>query len=243
MEETEILRAAASHALLGSLDPSILQAVLRASKLVQYRGKRPVIREGDPSSQVFCLLAGSVRVFHRREEAEILVKLFRAPAIFGETEVLAGIPFMLNATTLERCDILHVPAPSFRELVRTQAKFAQLLALDLSRSLCVASAHQRALVFNDIEKRLANLLLDYADLAGRPVEGGVRLEIALSQDGMAKDLGVSRKAVTLTLLRFKDEGLIDKVDARYVVRDSAALAARSAATPGLVHQLMPAAKV
>jgi CRP-like cAMP-binding protein len=239
LEESDILRIAGAHPLLKCLDVRLLQTIVRASKLVHYRAKRTILREGELPEQVFCLLNGAVRVFHRQADgSEILVKLFRAPAIFGEMEVLAEIPFIEYVTTLETSDILLVPAQYFRDLVRGNTELSRVLVFDLAARLCVASDHQRALAFCDIDKRLANLLLDYAQLSGAPDEtGAVRLGLSLSQDGMARDLGVSRKAIAIALNKLRVLGVVGKENARYVIKDMDALALRSTQTLGLFHRI------
>jgi CRP/FNR family transcriptional regulator, cyclic AMP receptor protein len=238
LEESDILNIAGSHPLLKCLEVRTLQQVVRSSKLVHYRAKRTILKEGERPEHIFCLLSGAVRVFHRQADGnEILVKLFRAPAIFGEMEVLAEIPFIEYVTTLESTDILLVPAQYFRDLVRGNTELSRVLVFDLAARLCVASDHQRALAFCDTDKRLANLLLDYAQLAGTNESGLVRLGISLSQDAMARDLGVSRKAIAIALTKLRKLGIVGKENARYVIKDMAALAARSTQTLGLFHRI------
>src|SRR5204863_337902 len=50
---------------------SLLELVTRAGKVVQYRAKRPIFREGDPPEHVFYLIGGAVRLFHRQGEDEL----------------------------------------------------------------------------------------------------------------------------------------------------------------------------
>jgi CRP-like cAMP-binding protein len=227
--EAEARALAASHALLQALEPKTLAAVIHTGKIVRYRAKRTVIKEGDPPQSVYCLLSGSVRVHHRREDGtELLVKLLSAPALFGEIAALGQIPVMEFVTTLETCDVLRSPPSSFASWCGWSNASPWPWRENLARRLCQASSSQRALAFADTDRRLAALLLDYADLHGTPVESGLRLELALSQDAMANDLAVSRKAVTMSLARLKEEGLVDKEDARYIIKDRAALEARSA---------------
>jgi CRP-like cAMP-binding protein len=187
-----------------------------------------VLKEGELATHVLFLLRGAVRVHHRREDGtELLMKLLRAPALFADVAALSQLPAMEFVTTLESSDILAIPAQVFRELVRVEQRFALALANALAERLTQASSNQRALALADTDRRLATLLLDYADLAGADTPSGRRVELALSQDAMANDLAVSRKAVTMSLARLKDLGLVDKEEARYVIRDSAALSKRS----------------
>jgi CRP-like cAMP-binding protein len=168
----------------------------------------------------------------------VLVKLFRAPALFGEMEVMAERPFLEYVMTLEYSTILQVPSDLFHKLVRSQPRFAQAIAVDLAARLCIATHNERALAFDDVETRLANLLLDYAQFFGAPEgNGAIRLTVPLSQESMARDLAVSRKSLTRSLLKLKREGLLDKNNARYVLRDIDAIRSRGSGTLGLNYKI------
>ncbi|MCC7386620.1 MAG: Crp/Fnr family transcriptional regulator [Deltaproteobacteria bacterium] len=238
MEEAEVLALAREHGLLATLEPAVLEKVVRASKIVHLRPDRPLVKSGDPPDYLYCLLRGTVRVFYKDDAGgEVLIKLFRAPAILCEMEVLTQVPVLPNARTLSDSDVLYVPAEIFRQLVRTEPKLAQVLVFDLARRLCVSRDQARSLAFADTERRISNLLLDYAQLFGIKTDDGVRIEVSLSQDDMARDLGVSRKAVNLVLSKLKDDNVVDKRDARYVILDVPALSARSTQSLGLMHRL------
>lgn len=205
-----------SHPMLATLDDEAQRLVLRSSQVTPYRGGRMVIKEGDPP-RAFCLLSGAARVFHAADGKELLVKLFKAPAFGGEMEVLTDRAYLVNMRTLEPSRVLFLDNEVFKHLVNTRQKFAASLCVDLSARLFIATSNERALGFADVDKRLADLLLDYAHLCGEAVEGGVRIPLALSQDAMAHDLGVSRKAVVRSLETFRQRGLVSKEGGRYVI--------------------------
>ncbi|MFO0726793.1 MAG: Crp/Fnr family transcriptional regulator [Myxococcota bacterium] len=238
LADAELLRLASAHGLLGILEPAVLDGVIKRSKVVRFRPQRTFLKSGDPSEYVYLLLEGSVRVFYRSErEDEILIKLFRAPALLCEMEVLTEIPIMPNARTLEDSTVLFVPAEVFRHLTKTHPRFLRLLIDDLVTRLMVASDQQRALAFADADRRVANALLDYTQLSSEATEEGLRINHALSQEQLAHDLGISRRAVNDALQKLKDEGVLDKANARYVVKDMKALVQRSSRRLALTHRL------
>jgi CRP/FNR family transcriptional regulator, anaerobic regulatory protein len=226
-----------SHPLFAVLEESARRALVQSSRSVSYRGERTILREGEEATCVYFLLSGSVRVYHKKGEIESTVKLFRAPALFGEMEVLAGKQYLVNAKTIEASEILMVPSGLFRQLVDKQPAFAAALVRDLSARLCIARSNERCLAFDDVDTRLANLLLDYSNLAGAACEEGIRIEMKLSQERMALDLGVSRKSVLRSLDRFEQLGVVSKSNGRYVIRDVDALKAHSSDRIGLVYGL------
>jgi len=231
MDPKEILSRLTGHPMLADLEPNILDAVIRSSKLVHFRAKRTLLKEGDPSDQVYYLLEGAVRVYHREKGGnEVLVKLFRGPALFGEMEVIAERPFLEYVTTLEPSDILLIPAKIFRKLVNTQKQLAVELVHDLAARLCIATHNEKALAFCDVDTRLANLLLDYAAIAGEPTDTGVRITVRLTQESMAHDLGVSRKSLVRALGKLQKQKVLKKHEGRYEILDADALTKRGTGT-------------
>jgi len=238
METSEIIKRVAQHPLLAVLDADVLASVVRAGKLIHFRARRIILKEDDPPQQAFCLLSGAVRVYHRSANGnEVTVKLFRAPALFGEMEVLAGWPFLEYVITLEPSEIFLMPAAVLVKLLKTQRAFAEALAVDLSLRLCIATHHERALAFCNVDTRLANLLIDYAEVAGEPCDLGVRITTLLTGNSMAHDLAVSRKSVVRALGKLEELALVAKAEGRYVVIDLDALRQRGSGTLGLAYKL------
>ncbi len=196
----------ARHPLWRLIEPQHVQNVLRMSEWASFQPRKTVLRMGEPPTHAFFLAEGTVRVFHRRGRREILVKLFRAPALFGEMEVLCDIPFLEYVTTLERSHLLRVPAQAFRFLVKQQRSFAAALVEDLSARLCIATVNERSLMFDDVEARVIDLLCDYAALYSAEV-----LDPKINQRSLASDLGVSRKAVAAAFASLQRGGLVKKV--------------------------------
>ncbi|MCB9654908.1 MAG: Crp/Fnr family transcriptional regulator [Deltaproteobacteria bacterium] len=225
--EGAVLELVKQHALLRAFDAARLVDLLQRCEVRRFVRNRTILRSGDPAGHVMFLLSGAARVFYRAPEGnELLVKLFKAPAMMAEMEVLAGIPMMPCVRTIRESNILYMPGDIFRNLVDTDVAFAANVARDLATRLCVASDRQRAMGLSDVESRLASLLVDYATLEGVPFRDGVLISYRLSQECMAKDLAVSRKWVNAVLRKFKAEGLIAKVKARYWIPDVSRLGSK-----------------
>jgi CRP-like cAMP-binding protein len=232
--------ALARHPLWGALTPAGQSQLLGSARWMTYRAGRTFLREGDPPERLFLLISGAVKIFHRsRSGAEVTLKLFRAPVFFGEMEVMAERPFLEFAKTLENCEILEISGAVFRAILPDEPKLGLLLARDLADRLCIACCNERALAFADVPTRLANVLLDYAALSGRPCPEGLRLELRLSQRLLSEDLAASRRAVASALEALKRDGILGKVDGRYVIHDEVRLRARSSRRQGLFYRAGP----
>jgi CRP-like cAMP-binding protein len=223
-----MLATLCSHPLLAKVDASIIAKLLASGEVVTLKARRTILREGAEADAVYLLLSGGVRVYHRAASgSEVLLKLFRAPALFGEMEVMAGWPYTEHAATTEATQLLRIAAQTFRELLQRSPAFTLALAHDLAVRFCVASQNIKAIAFEEVAPRLANLLLDYAEFSGIASAGGTLIQSVLSQESMARDLAVSRKAVQQALAVFVADGLVVRQSGRYVIANMAALKERA----------------
>ena len=213
------------------LPEAALEQLLGESLLKQYdRGER-LLSDGDVAEHLFALEHGRVRVFHTSPEGdEVVIKVFHAPAIFGEAEALAGIPFVENVDALEPSSALLMPIEAVLRLLAAYPACAVALLIDVATRLAIASQNQKSLAFDPATVRLANYLVDYASWFNPP--GAPELTIDLTQDDMAAAIGVTRRAVASDVTAWQKDGILERRKGRYLLRDPAAL--RRYATP---HQL------
>lgn len=225
-----------SHPLLAGLDGAALETLVSSGSSISQRGKRSVLKDGSTSDTVYFLLAGSVRVFHRGPKGtEVLLKLLRAPAMFGEIEVIAKRPYVEDVVTLEESQLLAVPASVFRVLLSRYPDFCAAVLDDVANRFCVAARNIKAVAFADVQMRLAAVLLDYAALAASSGPDGDVIAAPVSQESLARDLAVSRKAVQNALAALQKRGFVTKRASRYVIADKPGLENIAGMRAGLAY--------
>lgn len=223
-------RPLAKNPIFAPLTSSQLEILAARSVLRHFDARETVLVEGDDPDHVYALTAGSVRVFHASPSGlEVIVKIFRPPAVFGEMEVISQLPFLENVDTLEASELVMIPAQEFLTVVRANQRMALALLTDVCARLCIATHNEKGLAFQDVRTRLANFLVCYAEFDGVPTPRGVRIRLRLTQDDMATALGVTRRAVAKEILRWQRGGVIERSQGRYVIRDREALASEAAA--------------
>src|ERR1044072_442959 len=96
-----------SHPLLASLDDPSLRSLVTSGSSQALRAKKTFVRHGTTADSVYFLLTGSVRVYHAGASgSEVLLKLLRAPAMFGKIEVIAKPRYVENVTTITPSQVL-----------------------------------------------------------------------------------------------------------------------------------------
>lgn len=153
----------------------------------------------------------------------------------GEGEVV-GLPVVLAPTVLAKtmptavqalseCHILRLSPQRFRDVATRDANNMWGLFAELARMLTGSSDMLADNMFLPVHARVARHLLD---LATR--EGG-RLVVRASQQDIADAVGSVREVVARAVLRLRDDGLIRRDGALYVIESPIGLHATAASAP------------
>jgi CRP-like cAMP-binding protein len=217
------------HPVFGLASVEARATLLAASTLRTYRDGDRVLSEGDPADRVFALLDGAVRVFHMSPEgAEVVLKLFRAPALFGEAEAFAGGHYVEHVSVVGDAEILLIPTAALRTLLEGSAMAAVSMLADVATRLAIASDHQKSLAFDPVTVRLANYLLDFAEWSNPP--DATEWTLRLSQDDMAAAVAATRRSVSKDITAWQREGILERRGDHYCLKDRERLRGYSAAT-------------
>jgi CRP/FNR family transcriptional regulator, cyclic AMP receptor protein len=184
-----------------------------------------VLFEGDLSDRVVLVIEGALRVFATSEGGrEVLVTVAGPGEILGEMSALDGRPHSASVNTIERADVVLVPAKDFRSKMDEHAELAVAVALRLTRELRRVLRQRIDLEVLDVPSRLALSLVHLADrLDGRTG----RIELPITQRELAETCGASREAVSKALATFRARGWV-RTDRRSItVLDLDALRARA----------------
>lgn len=228
MRAAEVQQRLADHPLLAGLSDVAKGAIRRAGLLATFKPGDKLLREGQAASWFWLLLSGTVKVgYSSPDGAEVMVKVFAAPAAWGEIEVLTGHEHVENVLAVDRCTTLQLPGPAFERLMDAHPRFMKNVLHDTCARFFIAAQNERALAFLSVPQRLANLLLSFLRIYGVPVDGGVAIRVRLTQAGLAADLGVAKKSVTRTLAEWRGAGVLEQRGTTLVVTNVEALIERS----------------
>lgn len=212
------LAALAANPIFAHLSAEARQRLAASGTMRRYGRGEQVLAEGDPAGDVYALVRGAVRVFHRsRDGKEVLLKLFRVPAIFGEAESFSGMPFLQHVDAVEETDLLVLPVADVLRALATSAMGSLCMLLDVADRLAIASRNEKSLAFDPVPLRLASYLLDYGAWTNDP--DAVELRLDLTQGDMAAALGVSRRAVVKEITAWQKAGILERRGKHYLMND------------------------
>ena len=208
----------AQTSLFGSVPGQDLEAVVAASRLRAFRRGQVVFTRGDPGDALIVVISGRVKVVMRSADgAELTLTIIQPGAVLGEISVADGGPRSADAEALEDCQLLLVPRDTVLSLCARVPAAAQALLVLITANLRRLTEEASDLVFLDLPRRVAKVLLNQA----RSDDGAIRLN--LRQEELARQVGGTRQSVNTALRGFQRRGWIEVRDRTVIVTDATAL--------------------
>jgi CRP-like cAMP-binding protein len=194
LRQTDLLRSASAQDLA---------AVAAASRRRAFRRGQVVFTKGDPGDTLIVVISGRVKVVVRSADGgELTLTIIQPGGTFGELSIADGGPRSADAETLEECQLLLVPRETVQDICARVPSAAQALTSSIAATLRRLTEEASDLVFLDLPRRVAKVLLSQAS----DDDGVIRLH--LRQEELAHQVGATRQSVNAALRGFERRGWI-----------------------------------
>jgi CRP-like cAMP-binding protein len=204
--------------LLGSLSAQDLDAVVAVSRVRAFRRGQIVFTRGDPGDSLIVVISGRVKVVVRSADGgELTLTIIEPGGVLGELSTADGGPRSADAETLEPCQLLLIPRDTVQDICARAPAAAQALLDSIAATLRRLTEEASDLVFLDLPRRVAKVLLNQA----RSDDGAIR--VTLRQEELAHQVGGTRQSVNAALRGFQRRGWIEVRDRTVTVTDATAL--------------------
>jgi CRP/FNR family transcriptional regulator, cyclic AMP receptor protein len=215
VDVTGILR---ETSLLRSVPAEDLKALADASRMRSFRRGQVVFTTSDPGDTVIVVVSGRVKVTVRSADgAELTLAIIHPGGLLGEIGVVDGGSRSADAETLEASQLLLIPRDAVRDVCARVPSAAQALTASIAATLRRLTEATADLVFLDLPRRVAKVLLSQP----RGDDGIIRP--GLSQEELAHQAGSTRQSVNAALRGFERRGWIEMHDRAVAVKQPAAL--------------------
>jgi CRP/FNR family transcriptional regulator, cyclic AMP receptor protein len=168
-----------------------------------------LFHEQAPGDAVLVLVAGRVKLSCVTEAGREALLSIREPGdLIGEMSAIDAAPRLATATALEPVEVLVVPSGAFLAFLERTPGVATVLLRMVNRRLRDADRKRIEYLSQDTVGRVCSRLVELADRFGRPVEEGVHIDLAITQEDLAGWTGSSREAVIRALRTLRELGWI-----------------------------------
>jgi CRP/FNR family transcriptional regulator, cyclic AMP receptor protein len=214
----------ANHPLFGQLAPEELERLVAYMRLVRHPARTVLFRKGDPGTHMVVVVRGRVKVCtHSEDGKELVLNLINPGEVVGEIALLDGADRTADAVTLVDSDLLILERRDFIPFLQRHPDACMRLFAVLCERVRRTSELLEEALFLEGSSRLAKRLVHLAEVFGKPVPGGVKIGISLSQQQLGNMVGMSRESMNKQLKQWRQDGLIRIEDGCYVLTRPEAL--------------------
>jgi CRP/FNR family transcriptional regulator len=212
----EKILALRATAMFGALDEAELQAL--AERAIEQRLSRGEVLfvAGEQARGIYVIVAGAVRAFRESLEGrEQVIHVERAGATIAELPVFDDGPYPSTVAAEEDSVVLFLDKRDVQRLCLEHPKIALAALKVLAGRLRRCAELVEELSLQEVDQRLARLLLVEARARGQKRGRAIELDLVLTNQQIAARIGTVREVVSRALNRLQQNGLIE-VDGRHV---------------------------
>lgn len=214
---------------MAALAPSELEDLMARGRRRQFKKGAPMILEGEESDRVFALLEGRAKIATSTDDGREVFLGLRGPGeLLGEFSFIDGEPRSASVSALEAVEAVVLAAADFKAFLEAHPHAVMLILHTVVNKMREADAKLIEFTAYDSVGRVARRLVELADRYGEAdPEGGVRIDLPLSQEELAGWTGSSREAVSKALGSLRSLGWIETRRRGITVLDMAGLKRRA----------------
>lgn len=213
------------HPFLGALTESESRELLAHALRRRVPAGHVVFRKDDPGDGLYGVLAGRVVVtVESAAGKELILNMFGPGEFFGEIALLDGKGRTATAIAREPSELLFLNRAVFQPfLAQRPDATMRIIALLCSRLRRTTDLVEDS-AFLGVATRLAKQLLVLMDRYGRPERTDTSAAtVHISQEELARTLGVSREIVSRQLAIWREAGIVELGRSRLTVLDPESL--------------------
>ncbi|MGC1106503.1 MAG: Crp/Fnr family transcriptional regulator [Candidatus Acidiferrales bacterium] len=203
--------------LFAKLTPKEMESLTtRVSKRHFGQGEM-LFAEGDPCTGLYIVAAGAIRIFKLSSAGREQILAVEGPGnSFAELPVFDGGNYPASASALGDTEVLFISRKNFQNFCREHPDVGlKVIAVVGSRLRRLVEIIEE-LSFTTVRQRLIAVILRLAEQSGTPSKEGVVLQMTMSHQELAAELGTVRELVSRNLSRLQAEGFLH-VDGRKIL--------------------------
>ena len=183
-------------------------AHLPCTSIVAYPKGGVIYDETQPASNIYLVINGTVKVSRSGGNNQVVLDVYHADELFGESALLHLPNWSEHAKALECTRLMSWTANEIEEMSGRNPKLAiALLQIVVQRTIDLEKRIESFSV-DTIEQRLARSLISLAERFGSQLDDGLLRMMSFTHELLARYVGTSREAVTQCMNKFRRQGYI-----------------------------------
>jgi CRP-like cAMP-binding protein len=206
--------------LFGGLKEDSMMVLNKISSMKEVERNQPIYFPHEPSSSIFFLKTGRVKISKVNSEGKEMVVAFINPGeVFGEMAYLDEGERTDIAVTMEPSLICAINKNDFNEFVEKNPSLNKKLTRLIGLKIKSYSERIEDLVFKDAKQRVISFIKKIAEENGKKVGEQIFVKPFLKHQDIADLTACARQTVNDVLTDLREKGIIDFDRKKLIIND------------------------
>lgn len=211
---------------LAGLPPRASSAFLQLGTAKEFAAETVLVREGDPTTHVYLLLNGCVKVTGTTPEGQLALLAIRVGGdLVGELAAMDSKPRTATVITAGRVQARIVSRAEFRRFLSQVPEAALAVTTSVGAKLRWATRRRIDFGSREVRIRLARVLVELSSSYGIQAGDHLELGVSLTQPELAALVGAAEPTVHRALAQLRRANVVETGYRRLRIHDQSRLAA------------------
>ena len=184
----------------------------------EYAKGEMIFSEGDKANTLYFINEGKIKIYkYTKDGKEQILYVLSEGDIFGELHLIKPSKYGFNSKAIEDAKICTLTKDEMKEIMMKNPEISIKVLETLGERLSKVENLAQNLATNDVDSRMAYLLLDLMEKYGEGSGENISINLPLSREDMANYIGVTRETISRKLKKFEDEELIKIVGTKNII--------------------------
>lgn len=177
-----------------------------------------IFTEGNISNTLYFINQGRIKLYkYTKDGKEQILHILSEGEFFGELELIKPSKYRFNAKSIVDAKICTLSKDEMKSIIMRNPEIGIKVLEAIGERLSKIESLVQNLATNDVDSRMAYLLMDLMEKYGESIENSISVKLQLSREDMANYIGVTRETISRKLKKFEDEKLIKIVGTKNII--------------------------
>lgn len=197
-----------------------IEEILQHARPARFDAARAVFDQGTPADRFFLLLDGHIRVVKTTPDGDQVIAMHIASGqLFGIAVALGKTEYPATAIAARECLVLSWPNHLWAGFAATYDGFATETYKVVGDRLEEINKRVVEMATQQVEQRVASVLLRLINQAGRKVADGIEIDFPITRQNISEMTGTTLHTVSRLLSAWEKEGVVASKRSKVMITD------------------------
>lgn len=201
-----------------NLDCNELEEIVEEIEHKTFDKGTMIFSEGSEANTLFFINEGKIKLYkYNKDGKEQILHILTNGDFFGELDLIKSSTYKFNAKAMDNAKICTLKKSEVKNIIMKKPEIAIKLLESVGERLAAIENLAQNLSTNDVDARIAYLLLNLMDKYSEDSNGKKLIKLPLSREDMASYIGVTRETISRKLKKLEDECLIKIIGTKNIL--------------------------